>query len=182
MKKLFLVILLLTVAGLLTSCAGMMDSQTDTGFDNQTQPERKYPQRATVGGKYSGFKQKIRCPRDRNRYGSFRDYGFWRGGRWCGKRGKRGYWVWVAPNWYVFAHRRGGGRGEGSGLSRMERASVRGKYSGLRQTIHCPRDRRTYGRFRDYGFWGGGRWCGRRGKRGYWVWVYPKWYVWRHRN
>ncbi len=61
-------------------------------------------------------------------------------------------------------------------------ATVHGKYYGLKQVIHCPRDHHKYGNFKDYGYWGGGHWCGRHGKRGYWVWVYPNWYVWSHRH
>ncbi len=62
--------------------------------------------RASVGGKYSGLIQRLTCPADRNRYGAFNDYGYWAGGAWCRQQGQAGYWVWVAPTWYVWRNRR----------------------------------------------------------------------------
>jgi len=58
------------------------------------------------------------------------------------------------------------------------RASVDGKYYNLVQVMECPRDRRSYGEYKDYGYWEGGAWCGQQGKEGYWVWLHPRWYVW----
>jgi hypothetical protein len=60
--------------------------------------------------------------------------------------------------------------------------SVNGKYRGLIQTLHCPRDHSQYGEFTDYGYWQGGAWCGQTGKAGYWVWVPPNWYVWAEKT
>ncbi len=75
-------------------------------ISNQAVADLGYPHAATVHGKYHVLKQVIYCPRDRHKYGNFRDYGYWRGGHWCGRHGKHGYWVWVYPNWYVWGHRR----------------------------------------------------------------------------
>jgi len=61
-------------------------------------------------------------------------------------------------------------------------AAVKGKYSNLVQVMNCPGDRSAYGGFKDYGWWGGGPWCGQIGKAGYWVWVAPDWYVWAVKN
>ncbi|MCE1226645.1 MAG: hypothetical protein LWW87_09195 [Geobacteraceae bacterium] len=47
----------------------------------------------------------MNCPKDGSSYGNFRDYGYWGGGAWCGKQGKAGYWVWVAPNWYIWKNK-----------------------------------------------------------------------------
>jgi DNA-directed RNA polymerase subunit RPC12/RpoP len=66
--------------------------------------------------------------------------------------------------------------------SERTRASVSGKYSELIQVLHCPRDKATYGEFSDYGWWGGGQWCGSSVKAGYWVWVPPNWYVWKNKS
>jgi len=129
------------------------------------------PEEASVNGKYSNMIQILNCPSDSGQYGEFKDYGYWGGGAWCGDQGKPGYWVWVAPNWYVWADK---------GRQIPARASVNGKYSKLIQTLHCPSDRGQYGEFRDYGYWGGDAWCGKQGKAGYWVWVAPNWYVWQH--
>jgi len=68
--------------------------------------DRSMPSEATVNGKYSDLVQVMHCPGDRGSYGEFRDYGWWGGGPWCGQSGKAGYWVWVAPDWYVWAGRK----------------------------------------------------------------------------
>ena len=142
------------------------------------------PEEARVNGKYSNLLQVLYCPSDRAQYGEFRDYGHWGGGQWCGKRAKAGYWVWVAPNWYIWSD-----KGQSMpnvpnfGLGRdqdvPERASVNGKYNELLQVLNCPSDRAQYGEFNDYGYWGGGAWCGKKGKAGFWVWVAPNWYIWK---
>ncbi len=56
----------------------------------------------SVNGKYSELIQKVHCPGDRSSYGEFYDWGHWSGTRWCGKSVKPGYWVWVAPDWYIW--------------------------------------------------------------------------------
>ena len=124
----------------------------------------------SANGKYAILLQQINCPSDRSTYGEFRDYGYWGGGNWCAQTGKKGYWVWVNPNWYVWQEK----------MPAM--ASANGKYTTLLQQINCPSDRSTYGEFRDYGHWGGGAWCGQTGKKGHWVWVYPNWYVWENKR
>ncbi|MCP4265077.1 MAG: PASTA domain-containing protein [Candidatus Brocadiaceae bacterium] len=63
----------------------------------------------------------------------------------------------------------------------LKDASVNGKYSELIQKLTCPKDKATYGNFNDWGYWGGGTWCGQQGKAGYWVWVSPTWYVWKNK-
>ena len=77
---------------------------------------------------------------------------------------------------------RTGGGGSGGGGNDQARASVGGKYSGLIQRLTCEADRKNYGEFRDWGHWGGGKWCGQQGKAGYWVWVAPTWYVWQYKR
>lgn len=59
------------------------------------------------------------------------------------------------------------------------KASANGKYANLIQTLHCPKDQKTYGQYKDFGKWGGGSWCGQTAKAGYWVWVNPNWYAWK---
>lgn len=135
------------------------------------------PPAASQNGKYSGLVQVMNCPKDAATYGTFRDYGWWGGGPWCGQTGKPGYWVWVAPDWYVWSN-----KGQLPSSSVPASANVGGKYSNLIQTLPCPKDRTSYGEFRDYGWWGGGAWCGRTGKAGYWVWVAPNWYIWANQN
>ena len=144
------------------------------------------PEEANVNGKYSNLIQVLYCPSDRGQYGEFRDYGHWGGGAWCGKRGKSGYWVWVSPNWYIWSDK--GQRvpkppilGSDREQNVPDRASVDGKYFELLQVLKCPSDRGQYGEFNDYGYWGGGSWCGKQGRAGYWVWVAPNWYIWKRK-
>jgi hypothetical protein len=59
-----------------------------------------------------------------------------------------------------------------------ETNSVDGKYANLLQTIHCPTESASLGQFKDYGYLGGGKWCGQEAKAGFWVWVSPNWYIW----
>jgi len=122
---------------------------------------------SSANGKYHNLVQKLHCPSDQKRYGKYRDYGYWGGGAWCGQQGQPGYWVWVYPFWYVWSDK---------GVP--AKASAHGKYSNLLQTLNCPKDRRRYGKYSDYGYWGGGRWCGQKGAPGFWVWVAPNWYIW----
>lgn len=139
---------------------------------------QEVPGAASVNGKYDVLIQTLTCPQDAGVYGQFRDYGYWPGGPWCGQTGLAGYWVWVNPTWYVWKS-----TGAPGDLSNPpDRATVGGKYSDLIQVMECEQDTRQYGEFRDYGYWGGGPWCGQTGQAGYWVWVYPNWYVWLHKQ
>jgi hypothetical protein len=61
-----------------------------------------------------------------------------------------------------------------------DRAAVHGKYRTLLRRIAAPADRATYKYFCDYGWYSGTEWAGHRDlPPGYWVYVYPHWYVWR---
>ncbi|TAN52808.1 MAG: hypothetical protein EPN21_03090 [Methylococcaceae bacterium] len=142
-----------------------------------TAPTAQAADISSANGKYSGFIQQLTCPSDSAKYGDFTDYGYWGGGTWCGQKGKAGYWVWVNPTWYVWASNSLADNGPPSTAN-----SANGKYSGLIQTISCPKDAAKYGAFTDYGYWAGGSWCGKKGKAGYWVWAAPNWYVWSNAN
>jgi hypothetical protein len=59
-------------------------------------------------------------------------------------------------------------------------ASVHGKYRTLLRRIHCPEDRTSYRDFTDYGMYTGTSWHNHTNlPPGYWVYVYPDWYIWR---
>jgi HEAT repeat protein len=60
------------------------------------------------------------------------------------------------------------------------RAHVQGKYAKLARRLKAPQDRQSYSDFRDYGFYQACDWNGYTNiPAGYWVYVYPYWYVWR---
>jgi hypothetical protein len=85
-----------------TQAIGMVTAP-NAGMNTQAPANNsQVPTQANVNGRYNGLIQIMNCPSDRNAYGQFNDYGYWGGGAWCGQTGKAGYWVWVAPNWYVW--------------------------------------------------------------------------------
>jgi len=57
--------------------------------------------------------------------------------------------------------------------------SAYGKYQDLIQVVECEKDRDRYGDYHDYGYWAGKTWCGTRVSPGFWVYVYPNWYIWK---
>jgi hypothetical protein len=135
--------------------------------------------KASANQKYKNLVQVLPCPTDRRTYGDYKDYGYWSGGSWCGQQGIAGNWVWAYPNWYVWSHK---STTKENSSDLLKPASVQGKYSTLLQVLNCPSDRGSYGSFKDYGYWGGGEWCGQQGVAGNWVWAYPNWYVWKYQN
>jgi hypothetical protein len=64
-------------------------------------------------------------------------------------------------------------------MAEIERASVDGKYQNLLHSIEVPEDMDEYGKFCDWGYWFANTYAGHTNlKPGFWVYVYPKWYVW----
>ena len=70
--------------------------------------------------------------------------------------------VWIQPVW---AH--------------VPKCSAFGAYTDLIQTIDCPKDAADYGEYSNYGYYGGGYWCGQVAAAGYWVYNYPTWHIYR---
>lgn len=61
----------------------------------------------------------------------------------------------------------------------MTAASVNGKYYNLLMTLYVPQDQASYGNFYDWGYYTGTSYAGYNNiPPGYWVYVYPNWYVW----
>jgi hypothetical protein len=61
----------------------------------------------------------------------------------------------------------------------MTMASVNGKYYNLLMTLNVPQDQGSYGNFYDWGYYTGTSYAGYNNiPAGYWVYVYPNWYVW----
>ena len=52
---------------------------------------------------YRNLLRQFEVAADRATYGDFYDYGFWTGGSYAGQNDlPAGYWVYLAPNWYIF--------------------------------------------------------------------------------
>jgi len=65
----------------------------------------------------------------------------------------------------------------------LARAAVGGKYAGLARTIEVRGDFVGYGAFSDFGHYTGTSYAG-HGElpAGYWVYVYPSWYIWKEKK
>jgi hypothetical protein len=61
----------------------------------------------------------------------------------------------------------------------LAKAEVNGKYRNLLTKVAAPGDRASYKDFSDYGWYSGTAYKGRKKlPQGYWVYVYPYWYIW----
>lgn len=140
-------------------------------------PEQQDVKKATADGKYTKLLAVINVPADRGDYGLFNDYGISDGGDWGGYKGlPRGYWVYVYPHWFIWEKE---GKRGGEGVD-LVKASADGKYSKLLAVIYVPDDKASYGAFNDNGLWEKGDYAGYGGlPRGYWVYVAPRWYIWK---
>jgi hypothetical protein len=59
-------------------------------------------------------------------------------------------------------------------------AHVHGKYRQLLRVLYLPDDVHSYNQFTDWGPWNGAEWGGYKNlPAGYWVYVYPRWYIWK---
>jgi hypothetical protein len=59
--------------------------------------------RASFNGKYQGLVATFRASEDVDEYGNHYDWGYWPGGQYKGLGDQpAGYWVYVAPNWYIW--------------------------------------------------------------------------------
>ncbi len=105
---------------------------------------------------------------------SYRDSGFFGGGRWCGKKkGPEGYYVFYHEKYYVWEK-------ENKKYDTMKTASLNGKYSKLLMKIKRPADRKMYKRFVEYGYQPYGLRLGKWAPEGYDVYLYPYWYIWKN--
>jgi hypothetical protein len=133
---------------------------------------------ASVWDRYRNLLKIIEVADDRQNYGDFREYGLWQGTSYAGQDNLPvGYWVYVFPNWYIWGALKGGEPQD------VARASVGGNYCILLKTLEVKEDRKNYGDFMEYGPWSGSSYAGQNElPAGYWVYVYPKWYIWGARR
>lgn len=63
----------------------------------------------------------------------------------------------------------------------LEQASLQGKYSVLQHVLTAPGDAPFWGRKPEHGYWNGTIYQMQEGLRpGYWVYVKPRWFVWKN--
>jgi len=62
----------------------------------------------------------------------------------------------------------------------LEKASSNGRYRNLLHVLYVPGDKAGYKEFTDYGYSGTSSWGGYTNLTfGHWVYVYPRWYIWK---
>lgn len=62
----------------------------------------------------------------------------------------------------------------------LDKASNGGRQKELLHVLYLPTDKASYTEFRDWGMWSGASYGGHNGlSAGYWVYVYPRWYIWK---
>lgn len=66
----------------------------------------------SANGQYVDLIRSYECRRDRKQYGSFYNWGYWKGGRWCGFNMPGGYYVYQNGVWYIWAAKAGAGAGQ----------------------------------------------------------------------
>lgn len=76
-------------------------------------------QSPNANGLYDDLIRSYECRRDRTQYGSYYNWGYWKGGRWCGHNMPGGYYVYQDGVWYIWAAKAdvGAGRQDGAGHS-----------------------------------------------------------------
>jgi hypothetical protein len=61
----------------------------------------------------------------------------------------------------------------------LEKATADGRYHSLLRAVYVPGDRGSHGDFLAYGYWDGTSYGGASDlPPGYWVYVYPRWFLW----
>ncbi|HOP65256.1 MAG TPA: hypothetical protein PK358_18160 [Spirochaetota bacterium] len=129
-------------------------------------------------GKYSKLKTSFSCGKkesslqtDYYRF-SYRDSGRLKKGKRCGKTGApEGYYVHYNGEYYVWGELN-------KKFDVMKAASLNGKYSKLLMKIKRPGDRKFYKEFVEYGYQPYGLRLGKWAPEGFYVYLYPNWYIW----
>lgn len=140
---------------------------------------------ASAMGKYEQLLKTIPCPNDKRQYGDYADTGFYAAQRYCGVQAPAGFWVYAAPNWYVWKQEQAVPSTQpasGQPVAVTPRNSFNGKYKTLLQTINCPSkrssDEKQYGTYADAGYFAAVNYCGKSVPAAYWVYSAPNWYLW----
>jgi hypothetical protein len=75
---------------------------------------------STPRSRYQTLLRQIEVPDDRKTYGDFCDFGYWSGTSYAGHADlPPGYWVYLAPNWYIFQQEATGATPAGPGTPRQ---------------------------------------------------------------
>jgi hypothetical protein len=142
--------------------------------------------KASVRGKYETILTTFSVPADKDRYGDLYDLGYQDKATYGANRHlPAGYWVYAYPYWYIWEDMKGSpGPGPAptpgpTPADQNDPSSAYGKYYNLKKEISAPLDVVTYGNYYDRGY-STDREHGsiRDLPTGYWVYVFPTWYIW----
>jgi hypothetical protein len=131
-----------------------------------------------VGGKYTDVITTFGCAADVAKYGEFLDLGYRAAGFYCGSERPAGYYVWYQGAWAVWRSASGIFPEPPPVTDSTLGFDVGGKYIDAIATFGCAADVAAYGEFYDFGYWGGGNYCGADRPAGYYVWYQGAWAVW----
>ena len=134
-----------------------------------------------VNGKYHDIITTYGCAEDIQNYGDFYDYGYWAGGYDCGAERPAGYYVWLNGAWAVWRSASGTFPDAPKNPDPNLGFDAGGKYYDAIANFGCAADVDRYGEYYDYGYWGGGNYCGADRPAGYYVWYQGAWAVWATR-
>ena len=137
-------------------------------------------------GKYSGFITRLYVPSDVQQYGQCKDFGWSTQIQYGGRYGlPPSYWVYVAPNWYLWRNQHAAGTPGGPGapppaVQNCGDPSHGGRYQVLITRLYVPSDVSQYGGCKNYGWSTQTTYGGRVNlPPSYWVYSYPYWYLYR---
>jgi hypothetical protein len=90
-------------AGLVVVAAASDDSEARMLPDPNTARLEEAPSLPSVHGKYRVLLAKVHVPQDEQSYGKFNDFGKYQATAYGGVNNiPEGYWVYVAPHWYIW--------------------------------------------------------------------------------
>jgi hypothetical protein len=168
MKKAIIALLFLFAASVI--CTGVVSTATAATVPRGVE-------RASMGGRYTDLLEVLDVPQDAAKYGDLYELGYQNTTFYRGYNDlPSGYWVYVRPSWYIWKTK----AGEGGGSLDYTKASVNGKYETILKTFSAPADRAKFGEFYDWGLRTVTTYGTNRGlPKGYWVYSYPHWYIWK---
>jgi hypothetical protein len=142
--------------------------------------------RASFRGKYETILDTFSVPDDKDRYGDLYDLGYQDRTTYGTNRNlPAGYWVYAYPYWYIWEEMKGS-HGPGpeptpgpTPEDKNDPTSAYGRYYNLKKEISAPLDVVTYGNYYDKGYSTDREYGSIRDLPvGYWVYVFPTWYIW----
>jgi hypothetical protein len=146
--------------------------------------------KGSVNGKYSTILKTFSVPADSDRYGDLYELGYQDTNTYgANKNIPAGYWVYAYPYWYVWQNMKGS-PGPGPGPTpgptpedKNDPKSAYGKYYNLQKEISSPVDFVTFGSYYDRGYSTDSEYGSIRDlPTGYWVYVFPTWYIWEKKR